>query len=246
MSSPDLEAAATAVDLAGQVVDGAIKHLASKGGVDANQVVAYDLAHGAAAVASARVAVEYGRRGPVEAGLACVFVADAVRELVARLVGRDREWGVDPVILAPAHEFISTYSSPSYLAELCGQAGPRHLDSEFEMVQDTFRRFADDKIKPVAEHVHRTNADIPEDIISGLGELGGFGLSVPEEYGGFATGGESDYMGMVVATEELSRGVARRRRLADHPARDPHPGAGQGRDRGAEARVAAEDRAAAS
>jgi (2S)-methylsuccinyl-CoA dehydrogenase len=54
--------------------------------------------------------------------------------------------------------------------------------------------------------VHRTNADVPEDIISGLAELGGFGLSVPEEYGGFATGGESDYMGMVVATEELSRG----------------------------------------
>ena len=35
--------------------------------------------------------------------------------------------------------------------------------------------------------------------------MGAFGLSVPEEYGGFATGGESDYLGMVVATEELSR-----------------------------------------
>src|SRR5204862_7522417 len=50
------------------------------------------------------------------------------------------------------------------------------------------------------------NADIPEDIISGLAEMGGFGLSVPEEYGGFAAGGESDYLGMVIATEELSRG----------------------------------------
>ena len=54
--------------------------------------------------------------------------------------------------------------------------------------------------------MHRTNADVPEEVIAGLAELGGFGLSVPEEYGGFATGGESDYMGMVVATEELSRG----------------------------------------
>ena len=54
--------------------------------------------------------------------------------------------------------------------------------------------------------MHRTNADVPEEIISGLAELGGFGLSVPEEYDGFATGGESDYIGMVVATEELSRG----------------------------------------
>ena len=61
-------------------------------------------------------------------------------------------------------------------------------------------------MRPHAEHVHRTNGDIPEEIISGLAELGGFGLSVPEEYGGFATGGESDYLGMVVATEELSWG----------------------------------------
>ncbi len=54
--------------------------------------------------------------------------------------------------------------------------------------------------------MHRTNGDVPEDIITGLAEIGGFGLSVPEEYDGFATGGESDYIGMVVATEELSRG----------------------------------------
>ena len=42
--------------------------------------------------------------------------------------------------------------------------------------------------------------------MAGLAELGGFGLSVPEEYGGFASGGESDYLAMVVATEELSWG----------------------------------------
>ena len=54
--------------------------------------------------------------------------------------------------------------------------------------------------------MHRTNADIPEEVISGLAEIGGFGLSVPEEYGGFAGGGEADYLGMVVATEELSWG----------------------------------------
>ena len=61
-------------------------------------------------------------------------------------------------------------------------------------------------MRPVAEHVHRANADIPEDVITGLAEIGGFGLSVPEEYGGFAAGGEHDYLGMVVATEELSWG----------------------------------------
>ena len=97
-------------------------------------------------------------------------------------------------------------ATPAFLVELCGEPGPRHLDADFELAAETFRRFADEQIKPVAEHVHRTNADVPEDLITGLAEIGVFGLSVPEEYGGFATGGESDYMGMVVATEELSRG----------------------------------------
>ncbi len=73
-------------------------------------------------------------------------------------------------------------------------------------MRETFHRFAEDKIRPIAEHVHRANADIPEDVISGLAEIGGFGLSVPEEYDGFAQGGEHDYLGMVVATEELSWG----------------------------------------
>src|SRR3546814_16751132 len=36
--------------------------------------------------------------------------------------------------------------------------------------------------------------------------MGAFGLSIPEEYGGYGSGGESEYIGMVVATEELSRG----------------------------------------
>ena len=36
--------------------------------------------------------------------------------------------------------------------------------------------------------------------------MGAFGLSVPAEYGGFSEGGEGEYLAMVVATEELSRG----------------------------------------
>src|SRR5690606_5049958 len=70
---------------------------------------------------------------------------------------------------------------------------------------DTFGAFAADVIAPHAEHVHRTNGDVPEEIISGLAELGAFGLSVPAEYGGFSEGGDSEYLAMVVATEELSR-----------------------------------------
>jgi (2S)-methylsuccinyl-CoA dehydrogenase len=62
------------------------------------------------------------------------------------------------------------------------------------------------EIRPVAEEIHRRNEDIPERIIQGLAEIGTFGVSVPEEYGGFAASGEGEYLAMVVATEELSRG----------------------------------------
>jgi (2S)-methylsuccinyl-CoA dehydrogenase len=209
MTAPDLAAAAAAVDTASAVVDAAARHLATQGGpkaVDQHQQIAYDLAHAASAVESSRALLDYGAKGDVEGRITCAFVADAVHELATRLLGREGAWGVAAGALDDALPFMATHRDPAFLASLAGEAGPRHLDGDFEMVQDSFRRFAEQEIRPEAEHVHRTNGDVPEHIISGLAEIGAFGLSVPEEYGGFAAGGESDYMGMVVATEELSRG----------------------------------------
>jgi len=206
MSTPDVRGAATVVDVAHDVVSGAARLLASHGSIDDHQVLAYDLAHAAAGVELARSILDYGAQGEVEGRIACAFVADTVHDLMTRVLGRENEWGVKPDAFEPVMPFLETYRDAGFLAALAGEEGPRHLDADFELVRETFRRFAEDKVRPVAEHVHRTNADIPEDVISGLAEMGGFGLSVPEEYGGFASGGESDYLGMVVATEELSRG----------------------------------------
>jgi len=202
---PDLPAARAAVELASKVTDSAARRLAELGGPDEQQVLAYDLAHAAAAIRTAQAALEYAASGPDEAALACVFVADAVAELAGRVVGREELWGVGPDWLQEAGAFLSTWRRPEVLAELCGVQGDRHLDPDFELVRDTFRRFAEEQLAPRAEHIHRTNADIPEEIITGLAELGALGLSIPEEYGGFASGGEHDYLGMVVATEELSK-----------------------------------------
>ena len=206
MAAADLKSAAEAVELAGTVVDAGVGALAEAGPIDDHQVLAYDLAHASAGVETARALLDYGGKGDVEARITCAFVADAVHDLVAKVFGREAQWGVSPGVLDEVREFVAAYRDPAFLAELASDEGPRHLDPDFELVQDTFRRFAEDKIRPVAEHIHRNNEDIPEDVIQGLAEMGGFGLSVPEEYGGFAAGGESDYMGMVVATEELSRG----------------------------------------
>jgi len=204
--SPGLAAASEAVELAQHLVDLGCATVRANGGVDLNQVVAYDVAHAAAAVATARAALTYGAFGETEESLATAFVADVLADLVGRVAGREAAWGARVDWIAPATDFLAARRDPLVLAALATIEGPRHIGSDFELVRETFHRFAEDKVRPHAEHVHRTNGDIPEEIISGLAELGGFGLSVPEEYGGFATGGESDYLGMVVATEELSWG----------------------------------------
>jgi (2S)-methylsuccinyl-CoA dehydrogenase len=215
-----LEAARAAVDDAADLVAAAASHLAracaadgriSVDRLDRHQVLAYDLAHAVSAIEGCRVMLGYAERGEYESMLARAFVADALADLQSKVIGREGVWGVEAADLAPTVPFVEAHRSPQFLEEVAEQlprhgTGPAHLPEEFDLVRETFHRFAADRIRPVAEHVHRTNADVPEDVISGLAELGGFGLSVPEEYGGYAVGGEHDYLGMVVATEELSWG----------------------------------------
>ncbi len=204
--APDLPAAAEALALAQSVVDRGIAALVGAGGPDTAQVLAYDIAHAASAVRTAEALLGYGSHGDAEARMACAFAADAVADLAGRTIGRSGQWGVAADWMAPAEAFVATFRDPAFLAPMADQPGNRHLDSDFELVRETFHRFAEEQIRPRAEHIHRANTDIPEEIISGMAEMGGFGMSVPEEYGGFATGGEADYLGMVVATEELSWG----------------------------------------
>ncbi len=204
--SPALASAAEAVALAEHVVTEGTRALAAAGGPEIRQVLGYDLAHAAAATVAARSMLGYGAKGDVELQLTCVFVADVLSDLAARIAGREADWGLAPGWMTPAVSFLQTYRQPERLAEMCGEAGPRHLGEDFQLVRETFHRFAEECVRRYAEGVHRRNADIPEEIIEGLAEIGGFGMSVPEEYGGYASGDDSDYLGMVVATEELSWG----------------------------------------
>ncbi len=204
--TPDLQSANEIIDLASRAVGKGLRQLAAIGGADKHQVLAYDLAHAASAVETARSLLDYGAKGNHEGLITCAFTADMAHELMTKLIGREALWGLELNPLAAASSFIAIYRDPEFVASLADVQGPRHLDSDFEMVQDTFRSFADKVIAPRAEHVHRYNEDVPEEIISGLAEMGAFGLSVPAEYGGFSEGGEGEYLAMVVATEELSRG----------------------------------------
>jgi (2S)-methylsuccinyl-CoA dehydrogenase len=76
------------------------------------------------------------------------------------------------------------------------------LDEEYEMVREQFRRFADDKVVGEAHEWHLKDDLIPDAIISEMAELGVFGLTIPEEFGGLGMGKTA----MCVVSEELSRG----------------------------------------
>jgi (2S)-methylsuccinyl-CoA dehydrogenase len=80
--------------------------------------------------------------------------------------------------------------------------GASGLDAELEMIRDQFRRFADERVTPHAHGWHLRDELIPMDIIDALAEMGVFGLTIPEEFGGFGLSKAS----MVVVSEELSRG----------------------------------------
>ncbi|MRG70497.1 acyl-CoA dehydrogenase [Alphaproteobacteria bacterium HT1-32] len=78
---------------------------------------------------------------------------------------------------------------------------PGFDDDMLGMVQDQFRRFCEDKVTPFAHDWHLRDELIPIEVVEEMAELGVFGLTVPEEWGGLGMG----KMAMCVVTEELSR-----------------------------------------
>jgi (2S)-methylsuccinyl-CoA dehydrogenase len=80
--------------------------------------------------------------------------------------------------------------------------GKTALDEELEMIREQFRRYAVDKVEPFAHEWHLKDELIPMEVIEELAEMGVFGLTIPEEYGGLGLSKAS----MCVVSEELSRG----------------------------------------
>ncbi|CAN5488746.1 acyl-CoA dehydrogenase family protein [soil metagenome] len=219
-----IDDARTIVAAARQVVDGGLTRLASdsqKDGridlelMDREQQLAYDLASAASRVTAAEEMLAYGEQGDLEAQLTLAFAGEMAADLASRLAGRERDWDLAADADWRGEPFATAFRAArsTGLLEQLGDAVlrspdlPRHLAEEMQLVRGTFKDFAETKVMPVAEHVHREDADIPDNIITELADMGCFGLSIPEEHGGFAQGeSEDDFMSMVVVTEELSRG----------------------------------------
>jgi (2S)-methylsuccinyl-CoA dehydrogenase len=80
--------------------------------------------------------------------------------------------------------------------------GASGLDETMRLVQDQFRRFSAEAVEPYAHDWHLKDEYIPMPVIRQMAELGVFGLTIPEEYGGLGMG----KLAMAVVSEELSRG----------------------------------------
>src|SRR2546422_9291429 len=74
------------------------------------------------------------------------------------------------------------------------------LSPEHELLRDTVRRFALERVAPVAEELDREQR-FPQELVAELAELGLMGMTIPEEYGG----GGTDTIAYAIAVEELTR-----------------------------------------
>lgn len=188
-------------------------------GIDDHQVtterVAYAATEGRAARAlvdlAARIAGE-GRGDRALELLAVAGTAELVASLRARIAQAQDELGLDDGELEKAfpaerRALLRRAGGEGLLRALGAHQLERRgrndlaLDETLEQIRQSVREFGDAEVAPRAEQIHRRDELVPEDFIRKMSELGYFGLSVPEQYGGHEMGN----LAMVLTTEELSR-----------------------------------------
>jgi (2S)-methylsuccinyl-CoA dehydrogenase len=220
--SATLEDARTLAEAARKLADAAVARASTLTGhgesIDEHQVVVDRVAY---AATEARAAIELvtaaeqatGQRAGSESldQLAIAGVAELARSCRDRLdpIAWDLELtteiegayaGARNVLHRAGHESV-TRACGRKVAENGGRNN-WPIEPTLAEVRGAVRQFADKEVAPRAEHIHRTDALIPEEFISKMAELGYFGLSIPENYGGHELGN----LAMILTTEELSRG----------------------------------------
>lgn len=197
--------------------------------LDEYQLISYDLAYSSAELSAATFICDYVERiretrgNPDELQLeerfALLFCAEAVQNTKSCIGIRRDEYGLDAEQFNAAFDneatnnYCAANQKTSKLVELGelmlqqdGRTGDYLLDEDKEIMRESFMRFAQDVVAPKAEHIHRDDLMVPDEILNPLVEMGCFGLSIPEQFGGLQPDDQEDNMGMIVVTEELSRG----------------------------------------
>jgi (2S)-methylsuccinyl-CoA dehydrogenase len=186
------------------------------------QLPSYELAFCMAQLSAAAAFNDYAQKLITQKftqQLALSFCAETLQGVLNQLVTRATDVGLDRAKLLDIHEgtvyrkLLDTYASTKFLSSLGAeivdndiQRLPSLLSEEKELVRETFYRFANEEVTPLAEQIHRFDEDIPDSILQGAAELGCFGTCIPERFGGLQPDDRPDSLSMIVVTEELSRG----------------------------------------
>jgi len=183
---------------------------------DAIQSACYAIALTHAELSAARVALsEHEALGPLDRELALHFAADVAPACLDRLeaVAGDLDLPLAPLLAlraAPAFAALRAAASGRALDRIgalvaAGENfGAVALSEDTALAADGLRRFAAEAVGPLAQAIHREDRTVPDSLIAAMRELGVFGLSIPERYGGSA-GGADDTALMLAVTEALSQ-----------------------------------------
>lgn len=185
--------------------------------LDREQGAAFELSWAKADLAAAVALTKAGGLSALQQQMAGAFVAEAIPRVIARLQSVCLDLGHDEAALralsaSPALMDLRRQQGNSQALARMGAAvmeAPEVLslpaaDEDITMARDTFERFARTVVAPLAQEIHRANLTVPEALLQPMREMGVFGLSIPQEYGGSATGGAHDNALMLAVTEVLS------------------------------------------
>jgi (2S)-methylsuccinyl-CoA dehydrogenase len=182
------------------------------GSADAYQQICYEAAHSAAELAAAEQLLSSPEPSDsLQQALARHFAAWSIERHHNRCASAEAELGLQSPMTTERGFVLRQLASAQEeaLGARLLDFGPHwdsdRLDGPHRLLRDSYRRFAEHRVSPVAETIHRKDEAIPAEILDGLSELGCFGLSIPERYGGLYRDEEPDCLSMLLATEELSR-----------------------------------------
>lgn len=219
-----LTAARTLSDYAGAVAAAAVKRAAelTAGGdnIDDHQALCSRLAHVATDARAAAALTAYAERlvaeGKADAHVedqAFAFAAEVAHGLAALADAHPGDFADAPSLAADAREMIRAGLDDARLRsigkrtiESRGVNSSELFDDDATQTRNFTRQFAKQELLreedgvAIADLVHRDDLLIPESWIKQYSELGFFGSSVPDTYGGTEMG----YLTMIVLTEELS------------------------------------------
>jgi (2S)-methylsuccinyl-CoA dehydrogenase len=173
--------------------------------LDEHQVASFDLAWCEAEITGARFAIEYAGRvadkahassadASLEGQMTLMFCAEALQNTRNRLWARPQNFGLNDadiatLLTADISHFCQKQMDANTLSALGtrvlnGAEGDYLLGDDALMMQDSFRKLATNVVAPLAEKIHREDLVIPQEILQPLTEMGCFGLSIPERFGG--------------------------------------------------------------